>query len=133
SDLYKLDPHYCNKTEWKTLELNGTTLELSNNDASFKKYKTLISIAVPLTTYFSILVAHCQPMATSFLLAVQLFCYIAHLTKIASEYEWHMVISYHMPFFTKQQCKMIDGDYGGWGCIVLELYGEHLFPHRKAK
>lgn len=101
SNLYKRDPHYHNKAEWKTLELNGTTLELSNDDASFKEYKTLSSIAVPLTTYFSILIAHCQPTATSSSLAVQLFHYIAYLMKIASEYEWHVVISYHMTLFTK--------------------------------
>ncbi len=133
SDLYKLDPRYCNKAERKTLELNSTTLELSNDDSSLKKYKTLSSIVVPLTTYFSILMAHYQPMAKSALLGIQLFRYTAHLTKITSEYEWHAVVAYHMAFFTRRRREMIDGDYGGWGRIDLELRGEHLFPNRKIK
>lgn len=133
SDLYKLDPRYRDKAEWMTLELDDTTHELSDDDASFKEYKRLSSIIVPLSTYFSILVAHCQPTTTSALLAIQLFRYIAHLTKIASEYEWHAVVSYHIAFLARRQREMIDGDYGGWGHIDLELRGEHLFPNRKAE
>lgn len=101
SNLYKLDPRYCNKAERKTLELNGTTLELSNDNSSSKEYKTLSFIVVPLTTHFSILMVHYQPMAKSALLGVQFFCYTAHLTKITSEYEWHVVVAYHMAFFTR--------------------------------
>ncbi len=64
---------------------------------------------------------------------VQFFCYTAHLTNITSEYEWHVVVAYHMAFFTRWWHEMINGDYRGWGCIDLELRGEHLFSNRKIK
>ncbi|PBK81256.1 hypothetical protein ARMGADRAFT_881894, partial [Armillaria gallica] len=131
SDIYKLDPRHRDKAERKTLELNGTKLELSNDDTALKEYKTLNSIIDPLSTYFSILIMHAQPSGKSALLAVQLFRYTAHLSRIASEYEWHVVVSYHMAFFTKRRREMMDGNYAGWGKIDLELRGEHLFPYRK--
>ncbi|KAK0438686.1 uncharacterized protein EV420DRAFT_1279926 [Desarmillaria tabescens] len=133
SDIYKLNTWHCDKPERKTLKLNGTKLELSNDDTALKEYKTLNSILDPLSTYFSILIMHTQPSGKSALLAVQLFRYNAHLSRIASEYKWHAVVSYHMAFFTKRRREMIDGENGGWGRIDLELCGEHLFPHWKIK
>ncbi|KAK0469349.1 uncharacterized protein EV420DRAFT_1235369, partial [Desarmillaria tabescens] len=133
SDLYKLDPRYLYyNAEWKTLEHSGTAPE-HPNDLSLKECKALSSIIVPLSTYFSILITHNQPTGKSALLAVQLFRYIVHLARIASEYEWHAVVSYHMAFFTRRRREMIHGDYGGWGRVDLELLGEYLFPNRKAK
>ncbi|KAK0241963.1 hypothetical protein EDD85DRAFT_949032 [Armillaria nabsnona] len=87
SNIYKLDPRHRDKAEKKTLELNSTKLELSNDDAALKEYKTLNSIIDPLSMYFSILIMHAQPSGKSALLAVQLFCYMAHLSRIMSEYE----------------------------------------------
>ncbi|PBK85579.1 hypothetical protein ARMGADRAFT_1087446 [Armillaria gallica] len=58
SDIYKLDTLHHNKAERKTLELNDTKLELSNDNAVLKEYKTLNSIIDPLSTYFSILIMH---------------------------------------------------------------------------
>ncbi|PBK86734.1 hypothetical protein ARMGADRAFT_864100, partial [Armillaria gallica] len=130
-DIYKLDTWHRDKAEQKTLELNDTKLELSNNDAALKKYKTLNSIIDPLSTYFSILIMHAQASRKSALLAVQVLRYNAHLSRIASEYEWHAVVAYHMAFFTKRCREMIDGEYGSWGRIDLELHGEHLYPHWK--
>ncbi|KAG7449842.1 uncharacterized protein BT62DRAFT_928592 [Guyanagaster necrorhizus] len=133
SDVYKLDLRHRGKTERKTLEFNGTKLELFNDDAALKEYKTLNSIIDPLSTYFSILIMHAQPSGKSALLGIQVFCFTAHLSRIASEYEWHAVVSYHMAFFTKRCREVMDGDYAGWGKIDLEFRGEHLFPYRKAK
>ncbi|KAK0241007.1 hypothetical protein EDD85DRAFT_735717, partial [Armillaria nabsnona] len=121
SNIYKLDPRHHNKAERKTLELNGTKLELSNDDTALKEYKTLNSIVDPLSMYFSILIMHAQPSGKSAVLAVQFFCYTAHLSRIASEYKWHAVVLYHMAFFTKHHREMMDGDYVGWGKIDLEL------------
>ncbi|PBK93499.1 hypothetical protein ARMGADRAFT_872169, partial [Armillaria gallica] len=130
-DIYKLDTWHHNKAEQKTLELNGTKLELSNDDAVLKEYKTLNSIINPLFTYFSILIMHAQASGKSALLAIQVLHYNAHLSRIASEYEWHAMVAYHMAFFTKCCREMINGEYGSWGRIDLELHSEHLYPHRK--
>jgi len=60
SDLYKLDSRYQDKTERQMLALNSTTLELTTNDTALKEYKSLNSILVHLSTYFSILIMHAQ-------------------------------------------------------------------------
>ncbi|PBK97291.1 hypothetical protein ARMGADRAFT_880964, partial [Armillaria gallica] len=133
SDIYKLDTWHRDKAERKTLELNGTKLELSNDDVVLKEYKTLNSIIDPLSTYFSILIIHAQASRKSALLAVQVLHYNAHLSRIASEYEWHAMVAYHMAFFTKHCREMINGEYSSWGRIDLELCGEHLYPHQKVK
>ncbi|PBK80772.1 hypothetical protein ARMGADRAFT_864699, partial [Armillaria gallica] len=131
ANLYKLDPRYRDKANRKTLELNSTKLELSNNNAAMKEYKTLNSILDPLSMYFSILIMYAQPSGKAALLAVELFWYNAHLSRTAAEYEWPTVVAHHMAFFAKQRHEMIDGDYSGWGCIDLELQDEDLYPHRK--
>ncbi len=87
ANLYKLDPRYRDKAKWKTLKLNGTKLELSNDDAAMKEYKTLNSILDPLSTYFSILIMHAQPSGKAALLAVELFWYNSHLSRTAAEYK----------------------------------------------
>ncbi|KAK0471865.1 hypothetical protein IW261DRAFT_1344122 [Armillaria novae-zelandiae] len=133
SDIYKLDPRHHDKMDRKTLELNGTKLKLANDNTVLKEYRTLNSIIDPLTMYFSILIMHAQPSGKSALLAVQLFHYTVHLSRIASEYKWQAVVSYHMAFFTKRRREMMDGDYARWGRIILELRGEHLFPYCKIK
>lgn len=109
SDLYKLDSRYRDKTERQALTLNGTTLELTSNDSALKDYKSLNSIAIPLDTYFSILIMHTQHTGHSASIAVNFFHYNAHLIKIASEYEWPAVVAYHMAFFAKQRLEMADG------------------------
>ncbi len=70
SNIYKLGPRHHNKAERKTLELNSTKLELSNNNAVLKEYKTLNSIINPLSMYFSILIMHAQPSGKLALLGV---------------------------------------------------------------
>ncbi|KAJ3779732.1 hypothetical protein GGU10DRAFT_337764 [Lentinula aff. detonsa] len=108
SDLYKLDSRYRDKTERQILSLKGETLELTTNDSAYRDYKSLNAIAIPLSTYFSILVSHAETSG-----------------KIASEYEWSAVIAYHMAFFNKRRREMQEGDYSGWGKVDMELRSGH--------
>ncbi|KAK0444004.1 hypothetical protein EV421DRAFT_2018748 [Armillaria borealis] len=73
SDLYKFDSRYQDEGEKNTLKLpSGITYEVPNINSSLKEYKTLSSIIGPLSTYFSILIAHYQFAGNAALLAVQL-------------------------------------------------------------
>jgi hypothetical protein len=115
------------------LALNSTTLELITNDTALKEYKSLNSILVPLSTYLSILTMHAQASEKAATISFNTLCYIAHLVKIASKYEWTAVVAYHMAFFAKRKHEMSEADYRGWRRIDLELQGEHLYPNRKLK
>lgn len=123
SDLYKLDPRYLDEGETKTAELgDGITYEFPNVNSSLKEYKTLSSIIVPLSTYFSILIAHYNQFAgNAASLAVQMFSYTADLASIANEHRWHLIVAFHMAFFARRQREMIGGDYGGWGRFIVEF------------
>jgi len=83
------------------LALNGTTLKLTTNDTALKEYKSLNSILIPLSTYFSILIMYTQASGNSATISFNILRYNGHLVKIASEYEWTAVVAYHMAFFTK--------------------------------
>ncbi|KAJ3784850.1 hypothetical protein GGU10DRAFT_333567 [Lentinula aff. detonsa] len=83
--------------------------------------------AVPLSTYFSILLTHAEAAGKVSLIASDFFKYNAHLIKITSEYEWSAVVGYHMAFFNKRRREMQNGDYSGWGKVDMELQGEHLY------
>ncbi|KAF9005387.1 hypothetical protein BDZ89DRAFT_1080041 [Hymenopellis radicata] len=133
SDLYKLDSRYRDKSERRTVEFNGSTgtLELTGEDSSLKEFKTLNSIIVPLSTYFSILLLHAQQAPNCARLGAALFTYNAHLVKMASEYEWHAVVAYHMAFFSRHRREMMEGDYSGWPRADIELRADHLYPNRK--
>ncbi|KAL0567967.1 hypothetical protein V5O48_014024 [Marasmius crinis-equi] len=121
-DLYKLDPKSRDKTEGQILSLRGGSL----TNSAFKDYKSLSSVAVPLSTYFSIILVHAEPTARVSNMAVDFFRYNSHLIKISDEYEWAAVVAYHMAFFDKRRREMQLGDYSGWGRIDVELQGEHL-------
>ncbi|KAJ3710537.1 hypothetical protein C8R42DRAFT_544841, partial [Lentinula raphanica] len=127
SNLYKLDSRYRDKTERQVLSLKGETLELTTNDSSYREYKSLNAIAVPLSTYFSILVCHAEASGKVSRISLDFFKYNAHLIRISSEYEWPAVIAYHMAFFNKRRREMQEGDYSGWGKVDMELRGEHLY------
>ncbi|KAL0567968.1 hypothetical protein V5O48_014025 [Marasmius crinis-equi] len=121
-DLYKLDSKSHDKTEDQILSLRGGSL---TNSAS-KEYKSLSSVAVPLSTYFSIILAHAETTGRVSNMAIDFFRYNSHLVRIAGEYEWAAVVAYHMAFFGKRRREMQLGDYSGWGRIDVELQGEHL-------
>ncbi|KAL0572189.1 hypothetical protein V5O48_009771 [Marasmius crinis-equi] len=126
-DLYKLDSRYRDKTERQVLSLKGETLELTTNDSAFKEYKSLSAVAVPLSTYFLIILTHAEAAGRVSTIAIDFFHYNAHLVKIASEYEWSAVVGYHMAFFNKRRREMQAGDYSGWGRVDLDLRGEYIY------
>ncbi|KAL0572164.1 hypothetical protein V5O48_009799 [Marasmius crinis-equi] len=101
NDLYKLDSQYKDKTERQVLSLKGKTLKLTTNNSTFKDYKSLNAIATPLMVYFSIILMHAGATGQVTVMALDFFHYTAHLTKIASEYEWTAMVAYHMAFFNK--------------------------------
>ncbi|KAJ3759705.1 hypothetical protein FB446DRAFT_626399, partial [Lentinula raphanica] len=127
SDLYKLDSRYRDKTERQILSLKGETLELTTNDSAYREYKSLNSIAVPLSAYFSILVCHAEAAGKVSRISTDFLKYNAHLIRISSEYEWTAVVAYHMAFFNKRRREMQEGDYSGWGKVDMDLRGEHLY------
>ncbi|KAJ3995792.1 hypothetical protein F5050DRAFT_1712637 [Lentinula boryana] len=104
----------------------GETLELTTNDLAYRDYKSLNAIAIPLSTYFSILVSHAETSGKVSRICMDFFKYNAHLIKIASEYEWSAVIAYHMAFFNKRCREMQEGNYSGWGKVDIELRSEHF-------
>ncbi|GLB36092.1 hypothetical protein LshimejAT787_0303800 [Lyophyllum shimeji] len=128
SDLYKLDSRYRDKTERQVLSLHGGTLELTSDDKALKEYKTPNSILVPLHTYFNILVQHAHHSRRSADVSFGFFRYCTHLTQVASEYEWHAVVPYHMAFFAKRRREMIDGDYSGFSEAFCFEEGQSLQP-----
>ncbi|KAJ3964062.1 hypothetical protein EV361DRAFT_812674, partial [Lentinula raphanica] len=127
SDLYKLDSRYRDKTERQVLSLKGETLKLTTNDTAYRDYKSLNSVAIPLSTYFSILVCHAEVSSRISRISTDFFKYNAHLIKIASEYEWTAVVAYHMAFFNKRRREMQEGDFSGWGKVDMELRSEYLY------
>ncbi|KAJ3993524.1 hypothetical protein F5050DRAFT_1546638, partial [Lentinula boryana] len=127
SNLYKLDSRYRDKTKCQILSLKGKTLELTTNDSAYREYKSLNAIAIPLSTYFSILVCHAETSGKVSQISTDFFKYNTHLIKIASEYEWSAVIAYHMAFFNKRRREMQEGDYSGWGKVNMELRSDHLY------
>lgn len=130
SEIYKLDSRYRDKVYQKTLNFNGTNLELTTNDSAAKDYKSLNSIMIPLSTYFSILILHSHNTGQSHKIGNWFFSYNAHLLHLASEYEWSAVLAYHMSFFAKRRREMAQGDYSGWSRMDYDLHGEHLLDRR---
>ncbi|PBL04281.1 hypothetical protein ARMGADRAFT_1096509 [Armillaria gallica] len=118
-----ISTRYQDEGEKKTMEFDGEiTYEVPNINSSLKEYKTLSSIIVPLSTYFSILIAHYNQFAgNATSLAIQMFSYTADLASMANEHRWHLVVAFHMAFFARRQREMIGGDYGGWGCFIVEF------------
>ncbi|ETW80873.1 hypothetical protein HETIRDRAFT_319169 [Heterobasidion irregulare TC 32-1] len=133
SDLYKLDPQYRDKADRRILALNGDTLELQTGDSSAKEYRSLNSVIIPLSTYFSILGSAIAPMTPSIGLVISGFwAYTASLMQFASEYNWAAVHAYHADFFTARRREMQTGDYSKWGRIDLDIQTRRLFGHNKA-
>ncbi|KAJ3816413.1 hypothetical protein F5880DRAFT_1494330 [Lentinula raphanica] len=117
SDLYKLDSRFRDKTERQILSLKGETLELTTNDSAYREYRSLNAIAIPLSTYFSILVCHAETSGKVSRMSMDFFKYNAHLIKIASEYEWSasLRITWHSSTSVAERCRRaIIPDGGRW-------------------
>jgi hypothetical protein len=88
SDLYKLDSQYCDKET--SFSFNGSMHEFEVSNCAAKDYKSLNSIILPLNVYFAILSAH---IPNQQMIPLVFFQYLSHLQKIASEYEWAVVVA----------------------------------------
>ncbi|KAF7981494.1 hypothetical protein HWV62_33037 [Athelia sp. TMB] len=130
ADLYKLDSKYRDKSERQVLAFNGTSIEVASRDSVAKEYKSLNSVSIPLSVYFSIL---CQAAPASALadISVDFLWYQAHLLKLSTDYEWPAVLAYHTDFFNTRRREMSDGRYDGWGRVDTDLHAEHLMDRRK--
>ncbi|KZP20929.1 hypothetical protein FIBSPDRAFT_664635, partial [Athelia psychrophila] len=125
NELYKLDSRYRDKGDRQVLAFNGTTLEVSNRDAVAKEYKALNSISVPLATYFQIVLA-IVPLADLRAVAQHFTWYSGHLQRLAVEYEWPALLSYHNDFFNARRREMAEGNYTAWSRLDHELDDLHL-------
>ncbi|KZP09089.1 hypothetical protein FIBSPDRAFT_665012, partial [Athelia psychrophila] len=128
--LFKLNFWYRNKSDHQVLMFNGTALEVSSRDTVAKEYKSYNSVAVPLTTYFSVLIAYIN-IADVRDVARHFQHYGGHLLKLSVDYEWSAVLAYHSDFFNRRRREMSEGVYTGWGRQDPDLAGEHLFNHHK--
>ncbi|KZP23106.1 hypothetical protein FIBSPDRAFT_675325, partial [Athelia psychrophila] len=125
TDLFKLDSKYRDKAEHQVLAFNGTSIEVASRDSVAKEYKSLNSISIPLSIYFSIL-CRAVPLSALCDISVNFLWYQAHLLKLSSDYNWSAVMSYHTDFFNTRRREMSDGNYEGWGNVNLDLHAEHL-------
>lgn len=132
SDLYKLDSRYRDKAERGVLELENGSLQFKT-EPTVKDYPNVNSVLQPLTVYFSILIAHSVATGKTADLAVAVLAYVSSLTKLATEFEWHAVLAYHMAFFARRRRDMLQGVYGGWALVDHALHGEYLLSYRKQK
>ena len=133
TDLYKLDPQYRNRSERRVLALNGDTLELHSGDTTAKEYRSLTSIIVPLTVYFSILGAAIAPHSAQDLgfIHSNFMAYIGSLHQFAAEYSWTAVSAYHVDFFTARRREMQSGDYSRWGYTDVNIQSNCLLGRIK--
>ena len=133
TDLYKLDPQYCNRSERCILALNGDMLELQSGDTTAKEYRSLTSIIIPLTVYFSILGAAIAPHTTQDLglIHANFMAYIGSLHQFAAEYNWAAVSAYHVDFFTARRREMQYGDYSHWGYTDVNIQSNCLLGRIK--
>ena len=78
-----------------------------------KNCPNINSILQPLTVYFSILITHSMATGKTAKLAVSVFTYIASITKLSAEFEWHAILAYHMIFFSRCRREMVQRLYAG--------------------
>ncbi|KAJ7132379.1 hypothetical protein C8R44DRAFT_731059 [Mycena epipterygia] len=103
SDLYKLDTRVKESEPTYSLGASGT---FEMNVAKHKAYKNLNSVLFPLHTYFAILTAH-LPARTG--ATAYFYRYLTHLSTLASEYEWAVVLEYHTLYFNRRRNDMLAG------------------------
>ncbi|TEB26944.1 hypothetical protein FA13DRAFT_1567987, partial [Coprinellus micaceus] len=128
--LFKLDPRHHEKQQKKTLQLIGSSLEITSDETALKDFKDLTSLMVPLMVYFEIIV-HYAPPSLAGELSKLFFQYSSHLHKVASEYIWSAIVNYHVHFFLCRRQEMRCGYYNFWAKQDSELASEHLHPYHK--
>ena len=130
AQLYKLDTRRIAEAEWHMVDLEDSTVSFRCVPSALEIYKTLDSLLVPLNTYFSILCVHGLQNGQPITLPCYFFKYSSHLVKIAAQYEWHAVLLYHFAFFARRCSEMLQGKYGGWEKMDVDLMEELLVQHR---
>ncbi|GBE79561.1 hypothetical protein SCP_0207610 [Sparassis crispa] len=130
TDIYRLDSRRILESQWDLVEasLEDRTCATS---VAVDIYRTLDSLLVPLNAYFSILSLHGLAHGQPAMLPCYFFRYNSHLVKLASQYEWPAVLSYHLAFFDRRCKEMRLGDYSGWGKVDVQLMEEFLVPYQK--
>ncbi|KAH9936964.1 hypothetical protein B0H21DRAFT_58781 [Amylocystis lapponica] len=133
AELYKLDSRRIFESQWNFVDpaLEDSALALQVGDSAHDIYETLDSLVVPLNIYFSVLTLHGLANAQNAMLPCYFFAYTSQLVKIAAQYEWHAVLSYHLAFFARRCKEMRTGEYSGWGKINVDLMEEFLVPNQK--
>lgn len=131
TDIYKLDSRRILESEWDWVELEASTASEPSAPAASALYPTLDSLFVPLNAYFSILTLHGLRRGEPATLPLYFFRYNSHLVKLAEQYEWHAVLSYHLAFFNRRCKEMRGGEYEGWGKIEVDLMEELLVPYQR--
>ena len=120
TDLYKLDPQHRGQGGWRAR--NRVAMEL----------RSLNSVIIPLSTYFSILGFAIAPVNSSIGSIVSGFwAYTASLMQFALQFEWAAVYLYHVDFFTTRCREMQFGDYSRWGRIDVDIMSRRLLGHNK--
>ena len=135
AELYKLDSRRILESTWHLIEVNmdESTISLHSAPAATETYPTLDSLLVPLNAYFSVLCVHELSGGQSPMLPYHFFRYSSHLVKIAAQYEWAAVLSYHLASFSRRCKEMRQGDFAGWGRVDMDLMEEFLVPNQKKR
>ncbi|KAI0750856.1 hypothetical protein C8Q80DRAFT_1217776 [Daedaleopsis nitida] len=135
AEIYKLDSRRILESTWHLVDVNmdESTISLHSAPSATETYATLDSLLVPLNAYFSVLCVHGLSHGQSPLLPCHLFRYSSHLVKIATQYEWAAVLSYHFASFSRRCKEMRKGDYSGWGRVDMDLMEEFLVPNQKQR
>lgn len=133
AEIYKLDSRRILESTWNLIEVNmdENTLSLQSAPAATETYATLDSLLVPLNAYFSVLCVHELSKSQSPMLPYHFFRYSSHLVKIAAQYEWAAVLSYHLASFSRRCKEMRKGDFAGWGRVDMDLMEQFLVPNQK--
>ena len=133
AEIYKLDSRRILESTWNLIEVNmdESTLSLLSAPAAIETYTTLDSLFVPLNTYFSVLCVHELSKTQAPMLPYHFFRYSSHLVKIAAQYEWAAVLSYHLASFSRRCKEMRKGDFTGWGRVDMDLMEQFLVPNQK--
>ncbi|KAI9000992.1 hypothetical protein BD414DRAFT_473300 [Trametes punicea] len=133
-EVYKLDSRRILESTWNIVEvMDDSTVSVRAAPLAIEMYPTLDSLLVPLNAYFSILSVNGLSNGQSALLPCHFFRYSSHLVKIAAQYEWKAVLSYHLAFFARRVKDMRKGDYSGWGRVEMDLMEEFLVPHQQKR
>ncbi|KAI0650711.1 hypothetical protein C8Q79DRAFT_944777 [Trametes meyenii] len=135
AELYKLDSRRILESTWNIVEMSmdESTVSLRAAPFAIETYPTLDSLLVPLNTYFSVLCVEGLSHGQSALLPCHFFRYSSHLVKIAAQYDWKAVLSYHLASFSRRCKEMRKGDYSGWGRVDMDLMEEFLVPNQKKR